>query len=44
MTNLEKAGLLRMRLHKLQTNGKNEDSNGVVKKLKRQIRNLENKA
>lgn len=44
MTNFEKAGLLRMRLHKLQTNGKNEDSPGVVQKLKRQIRKLESEA
>lgn len=27
------------RLHKLRTNGKNEDSPGVVKKLERKIRN-----
>lgn len=27
------------RLHKLKTNGKNEDSPGVVKKLERKIRN-----
>ena len=41
MTNLEKAGILRTRLHKLQTNGKNSDSPGGVRKIKRQIRNLE---
>lgn len=32
---------LKYRLHLLQSNGKNGESSGVVRKLKRQIRNLE---
>lgn len=31
---------MELRLHKLKTNGKNEDSPGVVNKLERRIRKL----
>lgn len=41
MTNEEKILMLKVRLHKLENNGKNFDSPGVVHKLRRQIRNLE---
>ena len=40
MTNKEKILALEIRLHKLKSNGKNEDSPGVVKKLERRIRKL----
>lgn len=33
----------KVRLHKLQMNGKNDDSPGVVNKLKRKIRRAEEK-
>lgn len=32
---------LKVRLHNLENNNRNEDSPGVIKKLKRKIRNLE---
>lgn len=41
MTNEEKLFALKIRLHNLQNNNRNEDSPGVIKKLKRKIRNLE---
>lgn len=41
MTNEDKILMLKVRLHKLENNGKNFDSPGVVRKLKRQLRNLE---
>ena len=34
---------LKVRLHKLENNGKNSDSPGVITKLKRKIRRLEEK-
>lgn len=45
MVNIDKNKLLGMeiRLHKLVNNGKNSDSPGVVKKLKRQIRQIKDK-
>ena len=43
MTNTEILALKKNRLQYLQGNGKNIDSNGVVKKLIREIRSLENK-
>lgn len=43
MTNEGRLLALKIRLHNLQNNNKNEDSPGVIKKLKRQIRNLEAK-
>ena len=41
MTKEEKALLLRVRLHKLQSSPKAYDCPGVMKKVKRQLRNLE---
>ena len=41
MTDKEKLMLLKVRLHKLESSVKNEDSPGVITKVKRQIRNLE---
>lgn len=41
MTNEEKLVLLKVRLHKLESSVKNQDCPGVVRKLQRQIRNLE---
>lgn len=41
MNNSEKLALMKNRLMYLQSNGKNIQSSGVVKKLVRQIRNLE---
>lgn len=40
MTNSELITLKENRLNKLKANGKNVDSNGVVTKLAREIRNL----
>lgn len=40
MNNKEKLLILEHRLHKLKTNGKNEDSPGVINKIERQIRRL----
>lgn len=37
MTNSDKVALMKLRLHKLESNGKNVDSQGVVKKLRRKI-------
>lgn len=34
---------LKVRLHKLENNGRNKDSQGVVTKLRRKIRRLEEK-
>lgn len=36
----QKRALLQNRLNLLQNNGKNTDSQGVVRKLKRQLRNM----
>lgn len=41
MTNSDKIIALKVRLHKLESNGKNVDSPGIVNKLRRQIRKLE---
>lgn len=41
MSNEAKLALTKERLHKLENNPKNIKSNGVVKKLRRQIRNME---
>ena len=41
MTNEEKLLILKVRLHKLEASAKNSDCPGVVRKLQRQIRNLE---
>lgn len=41
MTKEDKILLLKVRLHKLESDPKNEDSPGVITKVKRQIRNLE---
>ena len=43
MVRIEKNKLLSMqiRLHKLITNGKNDDSPGVIRKIERQIRRIE---
>ena len=35
--------MLERRLHKLKTNGRNEDSPGVIKKIEREIRNIKYK-
>lgn len=43
MNNTEKILLLEIRLNKLKNNGRNEDSDGVIRKLERQIRNLNGK-
>lgn len=43
MTNAEKLFAVKVRLHNLKNNNKNEDSPGVVKKLERKVRNLEAK-
>lgn len=32
--------MLERRLHKLKTNGRNEDSPGVIRKIEREIRNI----
>lgn len=40
MENNQKRALLENRLNLLQNNGKNVDSAGVVRKLKRQLRNM----
>jgi hypothetical protein len=40
MENNQKRALLENRLNLLQNNGKNVDSTGVVRKLKRQLRNM----
>lgn len=40
MTDKEKLLAMEVRLHKLKTNGKNEDSPGIVKKLERKILKL----
>lgn len=42
MTKEVKLAILKNRLSVLQSNGKNIESGGVVRKLKRQIRNMEN--
>lgn len=43
MVNIQTEKLLAMkiRLHKLKNNGRNDDSPGVVRKLERQIRQIE---
>lgn len=41
MTKEDKILLLKVRFHKLESSTKNEDSPGVITKVKRQIRNLE---
>lgn len=43
MTRENELAIKKNRLAYLEGNGKNIDSNGVVKKLRRQIANLENK-
>ena len=43
MTNEQKLFALKVRLHNLKNNNKNEDSPGVVHKLERKVRNLEEK-
>ena len=43
MTNTEKLVLMKNRLVVLEGNGKNIKSPGVVRKLQRQIRNIENR-
>ena len=43
MTNTEKLALMKNRLVVLEGNGKNIKSPGVVRKLQRQIRNIENR-
>lgn len=40
MENKNKLLAMEIRLHKLKTNGKNEDSPGVVRKLERKIRKI----
>ena len=40
MDNKYKILALENRLHKLKTNGKNDDSPGIIKKLERRIRKL----
>lgn len=35
---------LKVRLHKLESNGRNDDSEGIVKKLRRKIRRMEEKS
>ena len=40
MENKNKLLAMETRLHKLKTNGKNDDSPGVVRKLERKIRKL----
>lgn len=42
MTNSEKLALIKNRYNKLVENKKNVDSGGVLRKLRRQIRNIEN--
>ena len=37
----EKLLAMKIRLHKLKNNGRNDDSPGVVRKLERQIRQIE---
>lgn len=37
----EKLLAMKIRLHKLKNNGRNDDSPGVIKKLERQIRQIE---
>ena len=37
----EKLLAMKIRLHKLKNNGRNDDSPGVVRKLERQIRRIE---
>jgi len=41
MTKEDKIVILKGRINKLRENNKNIDSNGVLKKLTRQLRNLE---
>lgn len=41
MTDRDKILILKVRLHKLESSAKNSDCPGVVRKLQRQIRNLE---
>ena len=41
MTNNDKITALKVRLHKLENNGKNVGSPGVVNKLRRRIKKLE---
>ena len=41
MTNEQKLLAVKVRLHNLKNNNKNEDSPGVVKKLTRKVRRLE---
>lgn len=41
MTNSDKIMALKVRLHKLENNGKNIDSPGVINKLRRRIKKLE---
>lgn len=43
MTNTDKLALMKNRLVVLEGNGKNIKSPGVVRKLQRQIHNIENK-
>ena len=40
LENKDKLLAMEIRLHKLKTNGKNDDSPGVVKKLERKIRKI----
>jgi hypothetical protein len=43
MTKEQKLALKKNRLSRLESNGKNVDSPGVIKKLRRQIRNEESR-
>ena len=40
MEDKSKLSMLERRLHKLKTNGRNEDSPGVIRKIEREIRNI----
>ena len=35
-----KIGMMKVRLHNMQNNGRNDNSPGVIKKLTRQLRNM----
>ena len=39
--NRDKLTQLKIRLHRLKTNGRNEDSPGVIRKIEREIRQIE---
>ena len=39
--NTKKLAALKIRLHQLKNNGKNDDSPGVIKKIEREIRYIE---